>query len=218
MSAAEISTRLRKCLSACANAFDSLYSLHDGVVASVFRTYPRNRKQDEVEVKINTLNGFYQTRIWDVGRVARHIVRLDMDRLLPRGDLTAVDLIRKGHGMAAKGRKESDLYSFATKYCHWHQESLYPMYDRYVSIALRRIARRIPWQNGRRVSDEELGDILFLVQTINALKVELSLAWPGFKRIDQALWALGTVLDDRRTADREVRRAVDSQLTRVLNG
>ncbi len=92
------------------------------------------------------------------------------------------------------------------------------MYDRYVSIALRRIARRIPWQNGRRVSDEELGDILFLVQTINALKVELSLAWPGFKRIDQALWALGTVLDDRRTADREVRRAVDSQLTRVLNG
>ncbi len=83
-------------------------------------------------LKVVALNRLYSARVLDVDveTLARHIAGLGIDALLAEGSSRAVDLI------AHSGKLRRGCFSFATKYCSWHNPDAYPIYDARVDECL----------------------------------------------------------------------------------
>lgn len=157
-----------------------------------------------VLLKVALLNSLYRTQIFDVYGMSEHVLTRRLDKYLQKGSPRAVSLIRKGHAIGTKRGVERDFYSFATKYCHWHRPDMYPMYDWYVNVALRRLNRRLRFRP--RFGAEALREYPFFKDTVDACRTTVQWNRPGYKRFDQALWILGKRLEGE--ADRAIVRAV----------
>ncbi|MGF7107810.1 hypothetical protein [Treponema pedis] len=112
---------------------DEHYIVEGKTVEKVFKLYPKNTVIEEVLIKVSLLNDFYSTNIFSTYPVAKHIVDLNIDERLKKGNKLLVDDIahNKLNG------KEKYFYSFATKYCAIHQPALFPIYDNFVGKMLR---------------------------------------------------------------------------------
>ena len=103
----------------------------DPALFELFAQYPKNDKFSHVLLKVVTLNTLYSTmiRVYSnhptVYDVARHIVDQKIDSDL---DLCLPELVRK-ISKIDKNKKTYYNYSFATKYCSFHQPESYPIYD-----------------------------------------------------------------------------------------
>ena len=95
--------------------------------------YTNNDCLEEVLVKCVALNHFYNTNIFNIYRVAQHIVSLKIDCNLVDGDPLLVEKIA---AVRING-KEKRFYSFASKYCSMHKPESYPIYDSYVAKVLK---------------------------------------------------------------------------------
>ena len=93
-----------------------------------FYTYPNNIDINDILIKCSSLNDFYSTNIFKIYAVATHILSLNIDERLRKGDPTLVDDIAK---VTISG-KSKYFYSFASKYCSHHNPYEYPIYDSYV--------------------------------------------------------------------------------------
>lgn len=97
------------------------YSKAEVAVKHVFTAFPKNTHFPDVLVKVCVLNDLYAAGILDTFKVAEHINAIkELDSLLQQGKSAAIDLIRCGHGIKTKSTKDRDFYSFATKYCSFH--------------------------------------------------------------------------------------------------
>jgi len=151
--------------------------------------FPTNTDLDGVLVKVATLNAFYATNIYNVFAVARHIVAVDFDARLQRGDDTLVSDIATGHGVCnSVSGKESRFYSFASKYCSHHRPDVYPIYDSYVEKMLLALRDRDGFAQFTR---EELHDYRTFKRVIVALQTFYALESCSLKAIDQYLWLVG---------------------------
>ena len=93
----------------------------------------RNDSLESVLIKCTVLNYFYSTNIYKIFPVAKHIVSLNIDERLAKGDPTLVEEIAN---VTISGKKKF-FYSFATKYCSRHNPDEYPIYDSYVVKVLK---------------------------------------------------------------------------------
>ena len=60
--------------------------------------------------------------------MASHIQQLEIDNYLISADATVVNKIALGHGIPKPKRNgDKNFYSFATKYCNWHNKDAYPL-------------------------------------------------------------------------------------------
>ena len=117
------------------NKWDSLenYVLQESSLDKlVFKTYPKNDDINDILIKCSSLNDFYSTNIFSIFSVAKHILKLNIDKRLKEGDATLVNDIAK---VKING-KDKNFYSFATKYCSHHFPTIYPIYDYYVEKVL----------------------------------------------------------------------------------
>ena len=106
--------------------FDRENSVAESAVALVFGQYPGNNYLVHVLVKVAVLNQLYRTNIFDVGIAAERIANLpNLDEFLTKGAPQGVDLIAD----IKIGTKPRVLLSFATKYCSWHNQGAYPIFD-----------------------------------------------------------------------------------------
>jgi len=97
------------------------------------KTYPSNTDLKQILIKATALNDLFKTNIMNIWPVAKHIKSLDIDKRLCEGDATLVnDLASVDFG----NDKLKNFYSFATKYCHFHQPGKFSIYDRYVANLL----------------------------------------------------------------------------------
>ena len=145
---------------------------------------PRNTAIEDILVKVATLNNFYATNIYSVYLVAKHILELDIDARLERGDITLVDDIKT---VRLKG-KEHNFYSFASKYCSHHNQTDFPIYDGYVDDVLRYFRNRDGFASFR---NEELRDYRSFKGILLAFRRAYGLEAFGLKDIDRYLWQLG---------------------------
>ena len=97
-----------------------------------FNTYPENKEIDDILIKASSLNDFYSTNIFSIFSVAKHILSLNIDERLRKGDTTLVNDIAN---VGINGIKKC-FYSFASKYCSHHNPIEYPIYDSYVEKIL----------------------------------------------------------------------------------
>ena len=112
--------------------YDAAQAPVDHALAKLFGLFPENTRIEDVLLKVVALNDLYRTGILATYQVAEHILQLDIDPLLLAGAREAVDRIAH----VRLGRKVRNNYSFATKYCAWHNPVAYPIYDSFVDQML----------------------------------------------------------------------------------
>lgn len=149
------------------------------------KTYPLNNEIDDVLIKVCSLNDFYSTNIFSPFSVAKHIVKLNIDKRLELIDLGLVNEIAK---VKVNGKKERNFYSFATKYCSHHKPTDYPIYDSYVEKLLLALKKQDKFSDFNKKDLKHYStykSILIQFQEFYGLKSF------NLKEIDKYLWQAG---------------------------
>lgn len=157
----------------------------DEALRDLFGQCPRNENHAHVLLKVVALNRLYSAGIFAVYDVAEHIHRhaKEIDAGLKIGDPETVDTIR-GVTVNATG-KQRNFWSFATKYCSWHNQAEYPMWDTRVCRYLR--ALRVP-EFAHPDSWTRYADFKKLVTDF---RTRYHLESFTFKQIDMFMWKYG---------------------------
>ncbi len=116
------------------------YALQETVLKDVFKQYPNNTTLAEVILKVNLLNAFYSTGILDVVTVATHITNVNnVDARIQSGDDTVVrDIANVFH---KSKNKAVNHFSFATKYCSFHQPQKFPIFDSFIAECFSQLSK-----------------------------------------------------------------------------
>lgn len=172
------------------------YSEQEAALHLLFHdTFHGNDNLSAVLLKCSTLNDFYGTNIFKIYPLAKHIVSLNIDDQLTRGDPQLVNDISEGHGIKSRSGKELHLFSFATKYCSHHNPNDFPIFDSYVEKLL------LYFRNVDRFSaftSEELRDYKIFKKVILDFRKAYHLQDFNLKQIDQYLWQLGKEVFPKR--------------------
>jgi hypothetical protein len=118
-----------------------------------------------------------------VEKLAQSIINIpDIDKKLNGGIISLVNEI-------ATKNEERKLVSFASKYCSFHNPSKYPIYDRFVCIALKHFNEQYSFFDlrGKDISDYTIFHDLYLAFIKELVKEDIS-----FKQLDQYLVDIGT--------------------------
>jgi hypothetical protein len=104
--------------------FDEENRLIEESLALLWARFPHNTDTSQVLLKALVLNKLYSTQVRDIDvlPLARHIAGLGIDSLLTQGSLEAVDLITNCPNL-------KKYFSFASKFCSWHNPTVYPIWD-----------------------------------------------------------------------------------------
>ncbi|HEV2133841.1 MAG TPA: hypothetical protein VGR47_06220 [Terracidiphilus sp.] len=169
--------------------FDRENDVTEKALAELFAAYPANNDPSRVLLKVVALNSLYTTRILAVLKLAHHIADLGakIDAALASGSREAVTLIpQAGHG-------DSDLsfYTFATKYCNWHQPNLYPIYDSRVDKYLWALKKQGVFQCEALAGHQDLHEYPQFCVVMTAFREQFGLGSFTFKQIDKFLWSQG---------------------------
>ena len=120
-------------------------------ISDLYGRYPLNDNIESVLLKLSVLNDLYSTNIFGTYRLAKHILSINIDSYLSNGNESAVIKIATGHNIKNKNGTEINFYSFATKYCHWHNRDEYPIYDSFVDKVLWCYQKEFKFSNIRKL-------------------------------------------------------------------
>ena len=145
---------------------------------------------DEVLLKVALLNTLYNTRLLAVVAMADHIYALRPDGSLTAGDPALVDQI----ACLTVGAKQRRHYSFATKYCSWHQPRQFPIFNNQVASLLLLYKRQWAFSEFNR---NALCNYDAYKAVIRSFHVYFHLDAFTFRQVDKFLWLTKTKLDAR---------------------
>jgi hypothetical protein len=173
---------------AACDQFDRDERAVEWVLTQLFQQFPENMDFDEVVVKTKVLNTLYNTQIRAVNEVARHICNLAIDPDLRAGKPGIVDRIAVVT-MSASGKKRRN-YSFASKYCSWHNQRSYPIWDSRVNAYLTWLRQR-PEGSFLVKNPDSWTEYAEFVDMMNNLRKVDTLGEFSFKQIDKFLYTEG---------------------------
>lgn len=180
---------------------DEKWTKQYNILFDLFKNNPGNSKTDfdSVALKVSVLNDFYGTHIQDTYGFAEHIVNdvTDFDELVksnnPDEQKDLIDRLENFHG--------KHMYSFATKYCHFHNPNDYPIYDSHVAMALKcyRNSDILSFNDKELQNYNEFKRVVgefrkVCVQSLSKEEQNWGLKWLSYKRTDKFLWNLGKEL------------------------
>jgi hypothetical protein len=158
-------------------------------IADVFSRHNKNRF-DDIFIKVCVLNTTYSTNIYDAYGMSKHINKENIYTLLHDKNLDAVNQIKSGHDIkTGHNTKDINYYSFATKYCNWHHQNIYPIYDKFVAEVLYRYNKVFHFYE--RFTKESLRNIDNLEKIILCFKKTFYLDEFTFKDLDKFFWYYG---------------------------
>jgi len=166
-------------------AFDSepFIKLGEDALAQLITRFPHNTDPAQVLLKVIALNQLYSTRInyIDLIPLSRYIAQLGIDKIIAQGLPSAVELIWSCEGMR-------DYYSFATKFCSWHNPTTYPIYDHYVDECLWAYKKQDLFFDFHH---QDLYDYKKLVNIVATFRDHYGLSEFSFRDLDKFLWNTG---------------------------
>jgi len=176
-------------LAAC-KKFDDQNGVLEQGLTELFGRFPRNDSNPHVLLKVAALNALYYTRILALQDVARHIYQRgkEVDIALALGSSEIVDTIAVVE-ISATGRERRN-YSFASKYCNWHRQGSYPIWDSRVRGYLTWLKRR-PKGSFLAKNPDSWKNYGEFVEMVNNLRKVYSLDGFSFKQIDKFLYTEG---------------------------
>jgi hypothetical protein len=157
----------------------------ESTLRELIATYGQNTKIEHVLTKVVTINALYHARVLDVDfhPLAVHIWKIeDLDAKLKQGNSDAVDAIWKSRGT----RKH--YFSFATKFCSWHNQGAYAIYDLNMWEALRAYKSK---ELGFQFKDSECKDYACFHAIVKRFEAAYDLDSYSLKDIDKFLWLVG---------------------------
>ena len=160
------------------------YQIADQAIIKLFEKFNKNKEIEDILLKISVINDLYSTNIFSTFQMAKHISSLNIDSALERGDPTIVNKIAK---ITISG-KTKNFYSFATKYCNWHNQSKYPIYDSFVDKLLRKYKKQTKFFEFK---NEDLREYPKFLEILEKFRSYFKLNNFDFKTIDKFLWAYG---------------------------
>jgi hypothetical protein len=171
----------------------------EDALRELFGQYPRNTEPAHVLLKVTTLNTLYSTQIRlynprypTLLEVTKHIVDLHIDSYLELGDAEAVNRISK---MEISPKAIRYNYSFATKYCSWHDQNAYPIYDNRVYLYLCHLMKHKCLD---RFPQKDWYDYSKFKGMIEGFQKRYGLGSFSFKDIDKFLFQQGLMLFSRK--------------------
>lgn len=168
---------------------DNRYKLADNAINNLFLAFPNNKKIEDIILKISVINDLYSTNIYSTFKLAEHILKLNIDERLKSGNQVLVNEIAKGHGIKTKKNDtEIYFYSFATKYCNWHNQNDYAIYDGFVDQILMAYKRK---DNFSVFVQTDFKDFRKFKQIIKDFINYYKLSEYNLKEIDKFLWIYG---------------------------
>ncbi len=168
---------------------DKRYLPADRAISNLFSAFPNNKKLENILLKISVINDLYSTNILGTFKMAEHIQSLDIDQKLEQGNPELVNEIAKGHGIRTKKHNtELNFYSFATKYCNWHNQESYAIYDSFVEKVLMAYKRKDNFSNFKQA---DLKVFRKFKRIIDDFAEYYGLTKHNLKEIDKFLWIYG---------------------------
>jgi hypothetical protein len=163
--------------------FDRVDKLKEDALRLLWIQFPHNTETSHVLLKVLVLNKLYNAWVLDkdVEPLARHIVTLNIDPLLDQGELAAVELIYTCPPLKM-------YYSFATKFCSWHNPTAYPIYDRNADECLWSYKKQDRFANFHR---RDLEYYERFVATVTAFRNHYGLSSFTFRQLDKFLFRSG---------------------------
>ncbi len=174
--------------SACREYADDIA---DQALTELFSQFPRNDSHAHVLLKVVALNRLYSAGVLAVYDVALHIYQhaAEIDAALKIGAPDIVDRIVSGtHVILRRTGKEIHFWSFATKYCSWHNPTSYPIWDARVCRYLSSLKKTEYAEFSRPDLWERYADFKNLM---NRFRTQAKLESFTFKEIDHFLWKYG---------------------------
>jgi hypothetical protein len=168
------------------DAFDQENELTEKALRKLRTKFPLNTDEAEVLLKALVLNKLYSTRVndADIPPLAHHIAGLNIDPLLDKGSLDVVDQIMNCPGLDKE-------YSFATKFCSWHNPTAYPIYDGNAEACVWAYQKQDKFGKFRR---QDLRRYEVWVETVKAFRTHYGLGRLPFRELDKFLWRQGALL------------------------
>jgi hypothetical protein len=157
--------------------------LTEDALGELWAQFPQNNQTSQVFLKVLVLNKLYSTRVRDIDiePLARHITGLGIDRLLAEGSSSTVDLIAHCNNL-------QNYFSFASKYCSWHNPDAYPIYDSFVDGCLWSYKKQDEFAKFLR---KDLGIYPKFREVVTQFSDFYQLGSFNFKSIDKFLWLQG---------------------------
>ncbi len=166
---------------------DERYFLADQTIIKLFDKFGENKEIEDILLKISVINDLYSTNIFATFKMAKHILALKIDSALKKGDPKIVNKIAKIEIL----NKQKNFYSFATKYCNWHNPLRYPMYDKHVSKILIEYKKQTNFYD---FNSDDLRDYPTFLKILTKFRDYFNLKGYNFKQIDKFLWMYGKEL------------------------
>lgn len=164
-------------------------SENDTVVESTIRelinAYRGNQDCRQILVKVLTISTLYHARVLDIDLLplSHHIESIDdLDSRMLHGDPAAVDAIWR-----SKGTKRH-YPSFASKYCSWHNQEAYAIYDRNAWSALKAYAT---FGDRFAFPEREFTEYATFLNIVRRFQSSFGLQHYSLKDIDKFLWRVG---------------------------
>jgi hypothetical protein len=183
-------------VNAACEKFDRDNFVIEAALNELFNQYHGNGILPHVLLKVVSLNRLYSTQILAVMDVASHIHEnaKEIDCGLSAGSPLVVETIgRVTIGITGKQRYN---FSFATKYCSWHNPAAYPIWDSRVDKYLYHLQRQDNFAPFFR-TNSDLWDYPKFVEVMIAFREFYGLESFAFKETDKFLWSERIPVDER---------------------
>lgn len=162
----------------------SNYVEQEKALKKLFALFPNNNDISEVLLKVNILNDFYSTNIFNTYKIAEYIVSLNIDKKLKAKDLSIVNEIAD----KTKNGINRNIYSFATKYCVHHLGNEYPIFDSFVAKMLLHLNKQDKFS---KFSYNDCRDYQKFYNILNEFRKFYNLKDYTLRQIDIYLWLAG---------------------------
>ena len=163
---------------------DERYYVGDQAIIRLFKLLPSNKDLEDVLLKLSVVNDLYSTNIFATFKMAKHIQSLGVDGELANHSPEVVNRIAD---VTISG-KSYRFFSFATKYCSWHDQDNYPISDSFVE----RLLLTYQYQYGfAQFEKTDLRDYPRFKGIVEQFQRHFGLLDFGLKRLDKFLWLYG---------------------------
>jgi len=179
----------------------SAYKNSEKALEKLIKKFPGHDNLDEVYLKVTAINSLYSTNIYDTYRMAYHIFTnvSDIDKRLEDMDPQLIHDIAYGHKIYStrKTSKEENpkicFYSFATKYCSFHNPKKYAIYDTLIQdFLIKQYNQNIATQTKEEKKRyEDLREYKTFMQVLDEVKKYYKLDEVPLKEFDMYLWLNG---------------------------
>lgn len=177
----------------------NVYASADRAIALVIEQFDKNVLHEHILIKATLINRLYSTNILDIWTLADTMSKIsDFDRRLEIGDLDLVIKDMKSIKVNKKNirthkiaKVDRSIYSFATKYCNWHNHDKFPIYDRNVSVYFCYMKSIGHFENIKFKTVNDLRNYHTFVSVVNEFSKQFNLQSFNYKQLDKFLWLEG---------------------------